>query len=128
MFRPRFSLVGVPRQERTHATYKTYSFEPLLLHFQVELAQLWRTNLFPPRVCRRFPSVLHWYFIGTSLVLHWYFVGTSLVLRWYFVRRTSYLALSVFGLTRFRVCFVKIRIRLTRLSDRLTCPPLGLPS
>ena len=38
MFRPRFSLVGVPRQERTHATYKTYSFEPLLLHFQVELA------------------------------------------------------------------------------------------
>lgn len=29
-------------------------------------------------------------------------------------------ALSVFGLTRFLVCFVKIRIRLTRLSDRLT--------
>ena len=37
-------------------------------------------------------------------------------------------ALSVFGLTRFRVCFVKIRIRLTRLSDRLTCSPLGLSS
>ncbi len=38
MFRPLFSLVGISRQERTHATYKTYSFEPLLLHFQVELA------------------------------------------------------------------------------------------
>ena len=34
----RGSLLSGPRQERTHATYKTYSFEPLLLHFQVELA------------------------------------------------------------------------------------------
>ena len=42
--------------------------------------------------------------------------------------KSSLFALSVFGLTRFRVCFVKIRIRLTRLSDRLTCPPLGLSS
>ena len=71
MFRPLFSLVGIPRQERTHATYKTYSFEPLLLHFQVELAfkyakkQLldvqWGEYMSSIRVASKYRESIHMY-------------------------------------------------------------------